>query len=237
MTDNPTKQSNYSCGAQISRECPSLQSVLNDLSDSISTTVEPAKKHRSSQLKKSPFLILLLSCGICLAFATTQLTLVAKLIQAGELSVLLSHHIILALMLYTFSLQVLYVYLYPTLEMGFRNILMATSAVMLYLMGVFTLIMNIRELNHRDNVINDQLIVEAKWIFDASQETKASRTRVLLALAVLNIFAMLMPTQNLLVLRSVFEPVESKLSYTTETDSVESSDYEDFSPSTTTTTR
>ncbi|KAA3676286.1 uncharacterized protein DEA37_0004250, partial [Paragonimus westermani] len=224
-------------GVQRFLEGPSLQLVLNDLSDSISTTVEPAKRHLSTQLKKSPFLILLLSCGICLAFATVQLTLVGKLIQAGELSVLLSHHIIIALMLYTFSLQVLYVYLYPTHEMVFRNILLATSTVMLYLMGAFTLVMNIRELNHRDNLISDQLITEAKWIFDASQETKASRTRVLLALAVLNIFAMLMPTQNLLVLRSLFEPVESKLSYSTEADSVESSDYEDLSPPTITTTR
>ncbi|KAF7257775.1 hypothetical protein EG68_04554 [Paragonimus skrjabini miyazakii] len=236
MTKNLTKQSNYSCGVRRPRECPSIQSVLNDLSDSVSTTVEPAKKHRFAQLKKSPFLILLLSCGTCLAFATIQLTLVAKLIQAGELSVLLPHHIVLALMLYTLSLQVLYVYLYPTIEMGFRNILMATSAVMLYLMGIFTLIMNIRELNRTDNVTSDQSIIEAKWIFDASHETRASRTRVLLALAVLNIFAMLVPTQNLLVLRSVFEPVETTLSYSKEADTTESDDDEDSTPSATTAT-
>ncbi|KAG5443762.1 hypothetical protein CSKR_112245 [Clonorchis sinensis] len=148
------------------------------------------------------------SCLLSVTFAATQLTIAINYIRDGEQETLLANHVIMPIMLSIFAGEIAYITAFPQKRMSFPEILIWTTAGMIFLMNICSLFLTIRSLPLDKTQAYERQTNRAEWISLAVKPAQFNKPSVILILIVFNLLSLSFDLLNSVVFFKFYKPIK-----------------------------
>ncbi|TGZ64906.1 hypothetical protein CRM22_006173 [Opisthorchis felineus] len=171
-----------------------------------------ASADRSSEMSvnygKQGCTFLAASCLLSVTFAATQLTIAINYIRDGEQETLLANHVVMPIMLTIFSGEIACITASPQKRMSFPEILTWTTAGMIFLMDICTLLLTIRSLPIDETQASERRTSRAEWISLAVKPAQFNNPSAIPILIVFNLLSLSFAMLDLVVFFKFYKPIK-----------------------------
>ncbi|KER24312.1 hypothetical protein T265_07998 [Opisthorchis viverrini] len=148
------------------------------------------------------------SCLLSVTFAATQLTIAINYIRDGEQETLLANHVIMPIMLFIFAGEIAYITAFPKKRMSFPEILIWTTAGMIFLMGICSLLLTFRSLPLDITQASEQQTSRVEWISLAVKPAQFNKPAVIPILIVFNLIFLGFDILNSVAFFKLYKPIK-----------------------------